>query len=175
MHPSSIKNMEICRNMILSRLPEKPVILDVGGRSLVPEKDRSYLPVWKDYAGEYLIADTVRGLGVTHVMKGPYSLPFKDDSVDVVVSGQVLEHVKNPFRLVSEMTRVTREWVVIIAPSAGPRHDDVDCWRFMDDAFAAIAEETGGIDVFADWVDNAAEDVRSAKWKDHVFIGRKMS
>ena len=107
-------------------------------------------------------------------MPGPYTIPLEDESVDLVVSGQTLEHVKNPFRSVTEMTRVlkTGSHIILIAPSAGPRHDSIDCWRFMHDSFKAIAEECG-LKVVLDYVDTGPWEERSARWKDHVFIGKK--
>jgi ubiquinone/menaquinone biosynthesis C-methylase UbiE len=106
-------------------------------------------------------------------MPGPYTIPSSDNFYDLIVSGQTLEHVKNPFRLVAEMKRVLKlnGFMILIAPSSGPRHDLIDCWRFMDDAFKAIAEETD-LTVVEDWI--YLEHPKSARvWNDHVFIGQK--
>ena len=62
--------------------------------------------------------------------------------------------------------------MILIAPSAGPRHDKQDGWRFMDDAFRFIADEVGLVTI-ADWIDRDAPDERSRKWADHVFVGEK--
>lgn len=173
MHPSSLQNMLAVRSNYLFNLKENLTILDVGGRGL--DNDRSYKIVFEDLRPNYLVADIVDGLGVTHVMPGPYSIPLPDSSVDLVVSGQMLEHCSNPFKSVKEMKRVlkTGSFMVLIAPSSGPKHDDQDCWRFMDDAFKAIAEDIGGITIIADWITKDATDDRSRKWQDHVFVGRK--
>ena len=64
-------------------------------------------------------------------------------------------------------------FVILIAPSAGPEHDKVDCWRFKRDAFRAIADEVG-LEVIADWTYTGdSGGGRGRKWDDHVFIGRK--
>ena len=170
MHPSSLANMRKARHHLIG-LTENSIILDVGGRGL--ETDRSYRSVFPEI-GTYWVADIEHGLGVTHLMPSPYTLPFEDDSIDVVVSGQTLEHVDNPFRLVSEMRRVLKPGhrMILIAPSAGPRHDRRDCWRFQDNAFDAIARECG-LHTIADWIDTSAPDERSAQWRDHIFIGQK--
>jgi hypothetical protein len=78
--------------------------------------------------------------------------------------------------MIDEMKRVLKvgSYMIIIAPSAGRRHDAVDCWRFMDDSFKAIAEDIGDLEVVADWIDRNAIDERSSQWKDHVFIGKKL-
>ncbi len=176
MHPSSMINMRKARIEISHIIGKNLDILDVGGRSLdLKVKDRSYQEIWKDLARNYYIADIADGPGVTHVMQKQYSLPFDNCSIDLIVSGQTLEHVKNPFRLVKEMVRVLDQnnYIILIAPSTGPRHDKKDYWRFMDDAFSAIAEESG-LTTVIDYIDNEAQDARSARWKDHVFIGQKI-
>ena len=44
------------------------------------------------------------------------NLPFGDDSFDVVVAGEVLEHLTNPFKGLSELFRVAKERVIITLP-----------------------------------------------------------
>jgi ubiquinone/menaquinone biosynthesis C-methylase UbiE len=174
MHPSSINNMKKARDMIRAHIKENMTILDVGGRALNPGLDRSYRPIWQDVAENYYVADIVAGYNVTHHMPGPYTIPLEDQSVDLVVSGQTLEHVKNPFRSVAEMKRCMKvgACIILIAPSTGKYHDSIDCWRFMDDSFPAIAEEVS-LKVIAHWVDRSAPDERSQRWQDHVFIGQR--
>lgn len=174
MHPSSILNMIKARDML--NLKRGLTILDVGGRALVETADRSYKSLFKDYFTNYYVADIEPGHNVTHVMGGMYNLPFEDNSIDLVVSGQTLEHVKNPFKMINEIKRVLKveNYMIIIAPSSGKRHDVIDCWRFMDDSFKSIAEDIGDLEVIADWVDRSAPDERSRQWQDHVFIGKKI-
>ena len=173
MHPSSMNNMRLVRDRHLLHLTRPALILDVGGRGL--QSDRSYRSLFEGNYSNYFVADISDGLGVTHVMPGPYTLPFDDNTFDLIVSGQMLEHSSNPFKSVAEMKRVLKVggYLALIAPSAGPRHDSQDGWRFIDDAFRFIAEDIGGIEIIADWIDKTAPDDRSAKWKDHVFVGRK--
>lgn len=170
MHPSSIENMK--KAVDLLELNESLSILDVGGRGL--GEDRSYYHIFKNRSSIYHITDIVAGENVTHVMPDPYTIPSIDNFYDLIVSGQTLEHVKNPFKLVEEMKRVLRPqgFMILIAPSAGPRHDIIDCWRFMDDAFKAIAEEVD-LKIIADWID-ISYDKASRKWNDHVFVGQKL-
>lgn len=153
-------------------MSKKYVILDVGGRGL--KGDRSYRSVFENNIISYHIADIQEGENVTHVMPAAYDIPSDDNYYDIIVSGQTLEHVKNPFRLVAEMKRVLKSngFLILIAPSTGHRHDIIDCWRFMDDSFKAIAEETE-LKVVANWIDTESDDKKSAIWKDHVFIGQK--
>jgi SAM-dependent methyltransferase len=47
------------------------------------------------------------------VVADGYRLPFRDGAADVCFSSNVLEHVKEPFRILSEMVRVTRQGGVV--------------------------------------------------------------
>lgn len=174
MHPSSVVNMQHAKQHAAYVYDlDHPRVIDVGGLYDVPHK--SYQRLWEDHPGiEWTVADIVDHPSVDVVMPGPYTLPFADDYFDLVVSGQMLEHCRNPFRSVAEMRRVVRPgcMIIIVAPSEGPRHDRVDCWRFLEDAFVSIAEETG-LEIIADWIDRSAPDQRSRQWADHVFVGRK--
>lgn len=49
------------------------------------------------------------------------SLPFPDHSFDLCICSEVLEHVVDPVRAVSEMRRVSRDFVVISTPRAPNR------------------------------------------------------
>ena len=175
MHPSSRENMNRARALLGSRLGDNLTILDLGGRDIKPGQDRTYYPHFKDICENYYIADINEGGNVTHVMKGPYELPFEDNSIDLVVSGQTFEHIHNPFRATAELKRVLKPkcFMIIIAPSSGPTHDNPDCWRFYRDSFKAIAQECE-LNVIADWIDDGRGwEERSARWKDHVFVGQK--
>jgi SAM-dependent methyltransferase len=84
-------------------------LLDVGGgpgyfRDAFNEAGAAYYSLDSD-VGElagagHLGAGTVIGSGM--------DLPFRDDAVDVCYSSNVLEHVPEPWRMASEMVRVTK-------------------------------------------------------------------
>lgn len=170
MHPSSMENMKKAKAKYLKHINQNSIILDVGGRGL--SSDRSYQSLFPE--SRYHIADIQPGIGVTDIMPGPYDLPFNNETFDLVVSGQMLEHCSNPFKSVAEMKRVMKPnaFIVLIAPSEGPYHDSQDCWRFMKDSWRAIAEDVG-LELVDQWITNNAPDQRSRKWKDNVFVGRK--
>lgn len=172
MHPSSLNNMRKAAELISVFSKSNLKILDVGGRDL--KVDRSYRSIFQNHAELYHIADIAEGEMVTHLMPELYKIPSDDNFYDLIVSGQTIEHVKNPFKLVAEMKRILKPGghIILIAPSTGPRHDIIDCWRVMDDGFKAIAEDVG-LKVVADWIDKSATDKKSAPWSDHVFIGKK--
>lgn len=168
-----MRNMSLVKSQHLKHIDATSIILDVGGRGLA--SDRSYHSLFPN--STYYVADIEDGRGVTHKMPGPYTLPFDDDTFDLVVSGQMLEHCSNPFKSVNEMKRVLKPnaYIVLIAPSAGPRHDKQDGWRFMNDAFKFIVKDIGNMQIVADWIDKGpfAPNDRSSRWRDHVFVGKK--
>ncbi len=142
MHASSLENMEKCyrRYVAGSELEKLPRIsvLDVGGADV----NGSYRDVFSGDRFEYLGADIDNREGVSVVMEDPYKIPLDDRSVDIVLSGQMLEHCEFFWLSFTEMMRVLKPggFLFLIAPSAGPIHQyPVDCYRFYPDAYRALA------------------------------------
>lgn len=84
--------------------------------------------------------------GMTHAANDEYSFPLADDSYDLVLSGQVLEHVRKPWRWLPELARVCRPGghVVTLSPVSWPYHEaPVDCWRAYPAGLRALCEEAG--------------------------------
>ena len=174
MHQSSLDNMERVIHHLRPYLDKENDIFDLGGGGKL---ERSYKGLWQDYTKEYFIGDIVDAPSVTHLMKHKYVIPEHSERFDIVVSGQTLEHIANPFKIFDELCRVLKPSgiIVIIVPSAGQRHDKKDYFRFMDDAFEGIVEESKyEVKVIQDYIDHSAGDFRSQKWKDHVFVGQKL-
>lgn len=46
-----------------------------------------------------------------------YNLPFKDNSLDLIVCTEVLEHVKNPRMALRELLRVSKKYLVLSVPN----------------------------------------------------------
>lgn len=83
--------------------------------------------------GRAVAQDTVLGSGM--------ALPFRDASLDVVYSSNVLEHVPDPERMADEMVRVTRPGGLVflsfnnwLAPNGG--HETAP-WHYLGGARAA--------------------------------------
>lgn len=73
-----------------------------------------------------------------HIVSKGGDLPFKDSSLDVCVSQEVLEHVYDPFSLIDEIWRVLKpggrfycQVPFVIGYHPGP----TDFWRFSREAF----------------------------------------
>lgn len=169
MHASSLENMHKCYVRYIwgdwskSRGPIR--VLDIGGADV----NGSYRDVFSEPGFDYVAADIEAGPGVHLVLEDPYHLPHDDESQDIIVSGQALEHVEFFWLSFQEMCRVLKPdgYIFLIAPSAGPIHRyPVDCYRFYPDAYAALAKYGEALLVDC-WLDDRGP------WKDLVGVFSK--
>lgn len=75
-----------------------------------------------------------------------YSFAIPDESYDLVLSGQVIEHVAKIWRWMPEVARVTKKGGVVITvnPVSWPYHEvPIDCWRIYPDGMRALCEDAG--------------------------------
>ena len=119
--------------------------------------------------GDYVGVDLEPGPGVDIVLSDVYQLPFEDSSVDLILSGQMLEHCGQFWRVFDEIHRVLgpQGRAYLIAPSSGPVHRyPVDCYRFYPDSYAALAEWSG-LRLVHSWTDDRGP------WCDIVGVFQK--
>ena len=146
-------------------------ILDFGSQELDNQPGSSYQPLFARPSWRYRGLDLVAGRNVDIVLSDPFVWDaVADDSVDVVVSGQVLEHVDYFWMTAFEIGRVLRPGglAALIAPSTGPEHRyPLDCWRFYRDGFTSLARYVGfeTLDVYTDW--------DRGLWADSMLVMRK--
>lgn len=161
MHPSSFENMQRCIDWYC---PPGARVVDLGAAS-VNGSYRDLFPAGTAYTG----FDLAPGPGVDVVLEDPYVLPLADGSVDLVVSGQMLEHCPQFWRVFTEVARVLAPGglAFMIAPSEGPIHRyPVDCYRFYPDAWGAMAD-WAGLRLVHCWRD------RRGPWCDLVGVFQK--
>lgn len=82
--------------------------------------------------------------GVTHVATSEYSYPIASNSYDIVLAGQVLEHVRHPWRWFPELARIAAVGghVITVSPVSWPYHEaPVDCWRIYPEGMRSLCEE----------------------------------
>ncbi|WP_411883267.1 methyltransferase domain-containing protein [Polaromonas sp. YR568] len=111
-------------------------IVDIGSQD-VNGSLRSVAPANNQYIG----VDFENANGVDIVITDPYSLPFKNESVDVVVSSSCFEHSEFFWLLFNEALRILKPTglLFINVPSNGAFHRyPVDCWRFYPDSGVAL-------------------------------------
>lgn len=83
---------------------------------------------------------------LTYPRSDPYRFGIPDEAYDVVLSGQVIEHVRKPWKWMPEVARVTKTGgrVVTINPVSWSYHEDpIDCWRAYPEGMKALYEEAG--------------------------------
>ena len=73
------------------------------------------------------------------------ALPLADKSVDTILCTEVMEHVPDPEKTISEFARVLRPGGTIIttAPFVYPIHDACDFFRYSPDGIAVIMKRYG--------------------------------
>lgn len=147
MHESSMTSMKKFIDAYL--YPNKPTsILDVGSMQVKNHHTYKQLCMYPEWT--YCGLDISEGPNVDVVTSDPYVWPVSDDSFDVVISGQCLEHVKDMYRWIREVARVLRPGGLccIIAPCAWPQHRyPVDCWRIYPDGMGFLLQDIAGLDI----------------------------
>lgn len=80
---------------------------------------------------------------LTYTITDPYFFPVEDNMYDIVLSGQVMEHVQEIWRWMIEIKRITkpRGFIFTIIPFSWPYHKaPIDCWRILPSGMEAIAK-----------------------------------
>jgi SAM-dependent methyltransferase len=116
-------------------------VVDVGSR-IVGGQSTSHRPLFEGYSMRYIGVDVVDGENVDIVLPASYNFPLDDDSADLVISGQVFEHVPFFWATFLEMARILKPGghIFLTAPSRGHVHSPpYDCWRFYPDAYRSLA------------------------------------
>ncbi len=144
MHPSSMHVME----KILSTLDKsRPLrVLDVGSMQIA--EDDCYRDLLAGSRWDYVGMDLEPGKNVDCVAPEPYSWPFKEDSFDVVISGQCIEHTQNLHAWFRELARVLKPGGLtgIIVPwNFNIHRHPVDCWRILPDGMTYLLTEVAGL------------------------------
>jgi len=178
MHESSMDKMRQFREQHLQEKEETPLkILDLGSLDVVGNftyKEIFNCPNWT-YTG----VDMAAGKNVDIILKNPYDWrEIKNNSVDVFVSGQAVEHVEYVWILMLEVFRVLKPGGIccIIAPAGGFEHRyPVDCWRFYPDGLNALAKfsRMTTIEAYTQWDPEGYSKDNSDVWQDSVLICRK--
>lgn len=121
------------------RLPA-PTVLDVGSRDA---GNGTYRSLVQPRGWLFLGLDAAPGPSVDVVadLCGP---PIKrvgelGRTFDVVICGQVLEHVARPWIAAENLARLTDRYLIVVAPAAWPEHrHPIDAWRFLPDAWPIL-------------------------------------
>lgn len=141
MHKSSMLRMKYFVDKYCSvSQPTRLDVVDVGSYDICG----TYKEYFSSDKFNYRGLDICQGPNVDIVPSSIYCWDeVKSDSVDIIVSGQALEHIEFFWLTVGEMARVLRVngLMCIIAPRGFGRHRcPLDCYRFDADGLNAIAK-----------------------------------
>jgi SAM-dependent methyltransferase len=142
MHTTSYNGMQKAIATWMVKLPAGAIVLDVGAMDV----NGNYRALFKQMPVKYVGADLAKGPNVDLVMPAEYSFGLKEASVHAVISGQCLEHCRNPFKLVAEIYRVCAPGAVciLVAPRTWKEHKHPwDCFRYLADGMSSILSEAG--------------------------------
>jgi SAM-dependent methyltransferase len=172
MHDSSRRLMKDFFDRYLDK--ENPLnILDVGSYSVCG----SYRDLL-DSNWNYIGLDMTEGPNVDIVPSDIYNWKeIKEESFDVVISGQAFEHIEFPWITITEISRVLKQGglVCIIAPSAGKEHRyPVDCYRYYPDGMRALTK-WAKLEVLESYMerDPAKYPLMNKMWQDCILIAKK--
>ena len=122
-------------------------VLDVGCG------EKPYLPLFEGIASSYVGVDAVQTPGADFVSPAE-SLPLPNDSFDILISTQVLEHVDDPAACLSEMFRVLAPGGTLLLSTHGtflyhpdPPESSRDYWRWTHSGLVRQVEASG------DWIE----------------------
>src|ERR1700752_432746 len=91
---------------------------------------------------------------LTFPSSDPYSFAIPDNTYDVVMSAQVIEHVRKPWLWLPELARVAKPGglVITINPVSWIYHEaPIDCWRIYSDGMKALYEHASLNVIMSKW------------------------
>ena len=139
MHPSARAQMAWCIENYMSKGQGYHVV-DFGSR-ISDGQQSTHRDLLSGYDIRYTGVDIDAGRNVDVVMTQPYRIPMRSSTVDVVLTGQVFEHIPFFWASFLELARILRPGgqIFLTAPSRGHTHDVYDCWRYYPDSMRALA------------------------------------
>jgi hypothetical protein len=109
---------------------------------------KPYYPYFAPYADSYVGVDVVEN-PAADLLGSVEALPVEDDSFDVVLCTQVLEHCDDPSRAVAELRRVTAPGGRVLASTHGVQvyhPSPQDYWRWTHEGLRRLFAENGAWD-----------------------------
>ena len=91
---------------------------------------------------------------LTYTASSEYSFPIPNDTYDIVVASNVLEHVRKIWVWIRELSRVCKPGghVITVNPVSWPYHEiPIDCWRAYPEGMKALYDEGGLTVVLSEW------------------------
>jgi SAM-dependent methyltransferase len=138
MHPTAMSNGKSFFECYGTYFPsnEDVLVVEIGSQD-VNGSLKEVCPSHFKYTG----VDFVAAKNVDVVLTDPYSLPFENDSVDIVITSSCLEHSEMFWLVFTEVLRILKPHGLFYlnVPSRGGYHRyPHDCWRFYPDSGMAL-------------------------------------
>jgi len=106
----------------------------------------TYRKIVNDNKIEWETLDMYVSEKLTYSSTSEYQFPIPSDTFDIILSGQVIEHVRKIWLWIKEVARVCRPGglVVTVNPVSWQFHEfPVDCWRIYPEGMKALYEDAG--------------------------------
>jgi len=74
-----------------------------------------------------------------------YNYPIPDSTYDIILAGQVMEHVSDIWKWLRELKRIVsiNGTIILITPTSWPYHEaPIDCWRIYPEGMKSLAKNT---------------------------------
>jgi SAM-dependent methyltransferase len=135
-------------------------VLEVG-----PDHPSTLRRIVSDPSIQWERVDIFQHPELTYTAANEYSFPVPDDTFDIVVATNVLEHVRKIWVWIKELSRVCKPGghVITINPVSWPYHEiPIDCWRAYPEGMKALYEEGGLEVILSKWEAIADAHVRNS-------------
>lgn len=144
MHATSFNEMSsVLRRYLDAYTDRKLNVVDIGSKVVGDSRSyRQLMPHTWDYIG----IDMEKGDNVDLVMEDSYKIPINNGSVNVVLSGQCLEHVARPWLLVKEIARILDPGGHCFLTTPAKMHLHAypqDYWRILPEGMRVLLEDAG--------------------------------
>ena len=139
MHPNS---KMLFSKYAPSYFRNNPLVLEIGPNGF-PSTYRTLINV---PVSRWDSVDIINDERLTFPNSDPYRFPIVDSTYDVVLAGNVLEHVPRVWVWVKELARVCKPGgtIITINPLSWTYHAaPLDCWRVYPDGMKALCAEAG--------------------------------
>jgi predicted SAM-dependent methyltransferase len=157
------KNTTYRINKILNLIPKDvKTVLDIGSRGEIFNKKYKTTTV-----------DALEDADITQDLNKNQKLPFKDNSFDVVVMNQILEHLPNCEEIIKEAKRVSKKYIFVGLPNELILSNR---WRFLFENTSGAGDGYYPLGHKHFFRINTIEDFilkffRKYEKKDYVFVG----
>jgi SAM-dependent methyltransferase len=152
----------LLRKYAAEHMPKQGKLLEIGPNGF----PSTYQAAYASPTLEWHTLDLYKHPKLTYTADAENQFPIPDNTYDVVLSGQVIEHVRRPWVWMKELSRVCKVGglVITVNPVSWPYHEaPLDCWRIFPDGMQAIYEDASLDLVLSKW-----ESLEDRQYRRHV-------